>query len=102
MLIAAVDNLGLCLFTTFCLGDPKNFGFLCEMLSAKFDGEWTPERVLGIGQTTLRLEKKYNEAAGFTAEDDKLPVFMYEEQLTPINTVFDITDEELAQVSSGW
>lgn len=96
--VATFDNLGMCHFTQFCLGDPKNMGYLVEMMEAKFGGEWSGDKVLGIGKETLKLEKEFNRKAGFTSEDDKLPDFMYQEELSPQNTVFDFTKEELEKV----
>jgi aldehyde:ferredoxin oxidoreductase len=38
-----------------------------------------------IGRETLKLEREFNEAAGFTAADDDLPAFFYDEPLAPSN-----------------
>ena len=66
------------------------------MLRSRFGGEWDAARLFGIGAEAISLEKKFNAAAGFTPEDDRLPAFMYEEPLPPNNTVFDISAEELS------
>ncbi len=95
--MATFDSLGMCIFSGFCTAEPQNIGYLVDMMKARFGGEWTPERLFGIGAQTIMAEKKFNAAAGFTAEHDRLPEFMYVEALPPHNTVFDISDQEMAQ-----
>lgn len=95
--MSTFDNLGMCIFSGFCTQDPQNVGYLLEMMAGKFGGEWNPDKLFGIGVQTLALEKAFNRAAGFTDKDDKLPEFMYTEPLYPQNTVFDITEEEIAK-----
>lgn len=89
------DNLGMCIFSSFCTEDPKNLNYLLEMMASKFGGKWPADKLFAIGMNTLSLEKSFNKAAGFTEKDDRLPDFMYSEALYPKNTVFDISDEEL-------
>ncbi len=91
------DNLGMCIFSGFCTEEPENVEYLLKMMSGKFGGGWTQEKLFGIGVQTLALEKAFNKAAGFTEEDDKLPDFMYCEPLSPKKTVFDITEEEISK-----
>ncbi|MCR4441785.1 MAG: aldehyde ferredoxin oxidoreductase C-terminal domain-containing protein [Peptococcaceae bacterium] len=93
--VAAFDNLGMCHFSEFCTADPKNMAALLEMMEAYLGGEWSVQRLLGIGVQTLRLERNFNKKAGFTEKDDILPEFMYQETLAPQNTIFDISGDEL-------
>jgi aldehyde:ferredoxin oxidoreductase len=95
--MATFDSLGMCIFAGFCTDNPQNISFLLDMMSAKFGDEWTPERLFGLGVQTIALEKKFNKGAGFTDKDNRLPDFFYQEMLPPHNTIFDFTDEELAQ-----
>jgi aldehyde:ferredoxin oxidoreductase len=44
------------------------------------------------------MERAFNEAAGFTKLDDRLPEFMKYEKLPPHNTVWDVPDEVLDSV----
>ena len=44
------------------------------------------------------MERMFNDRAGFTSEDDRLPEFFYKEPLPPHNVVFTVTDEELDTV----
>lgn len=95
--MATFDNLGMCIFSGFCTDNPENIGYLIKMMASKFGGEWNADRLFGIGVQTIVIEKAFNKKAGFTAKDDRLPAFMHNEALTPNNTVFDITEEELAK-----
>ncbi len=65
----AVDSAGLCIFTTFAwtLED------IAPQIDADLEGGWTVERLMEVGERVWNLERKFNNAAGFTAADDKLP-----------------------------
>ena len=89
------DNLGMCIFSGFCIAEPEYLQSLVNMVAAKYGGEWDVDRLMGIAVQTLSIEKTFNKNAGFTEEDDRLPDFMYTEQLEGPGTVFDITDEEM-------
>lgn len=95
--MATFDCLGMCIFSGFCTDDPANVGHLLAMMSGKFGGQWDVNGLFGLGVQTLSLEKSFNQKAGFTGEDNKLPAFMAVEPLPPHNTVFDLGAEELAQ-----
>ena len=85
VMCAATDSLGLCVFgrtvTTVQLDaitDAINAA-VGTALDASFFHE--------LGRETLRLEREFNRAAGFTDEDDELPEFFYKEALAPSNRV---------------
>jgi aldehyde:ferredoxin oxidoreductase len=46
---------------------------LAPQLDAACDGDWSPEKLLEIGERIWNLERQFNNSAGFTAADDKLP-----------------------------
>ncbi len=66
---AAVDSAGICVFTTFAwtLDD------IAPQIDAACEGEWTPAKLLEVGERIWNLERQYNLAAGFTGKDDTLP-----------------------------
>ncbi|MEJ2344595.1 MAG: aldehyde ferredoxin oxidoreductase family protein [Gammaproteobacteria bacterium] len=66
---AAVDSSGLCLFTTFAwtLDD------IAPQLDAACEGEWTPDKLLEVGERVWNLERDFNLKAGLTGKDDTLP-----------------------------
>jgi len=69
---------------------------LSNMLAGLYGGPVELTRVtLGLGVKTLLTERGYNKAAGFTAEDDKLPEFFYTEVSEATGSVFDINPVEL-------
>ena len=51
-----------------------------------------------IGRETLRLEREFNLAAGFTAEDDDLPEFFYNEPLKPTDDIARFRGEEVFDI----
>lgn len=95
IMMSVFDNLGMCIFASFCTAEQENLGYLLEMMEGKFGGEWNVERLMGLGIQTLSMEKAFNQLAGFTKEHDKLPDFFYSEPLPPHNMVFDLSGEEL-------
>ena len=54
--------------------------------------------VVEIGKEVLKMERLFNEQAGFTAADDRPPEFMRYEELPPHNEVWTVTDQELDKV----
>ena len=94
--MATFDNLGLCIFSGFCVEEPANVGHLLSMVANLCGGEWSPDRLFGTGVQTLLMEKDFNARAGFTAADDKLPSFCYTEALSPSGSVFDFGEDEIA------
>ena len=96
---AAIDSTGLCLFVAFAVLDkPEAFEAICEMLNAFYGLNLGADDIVGLGKTVLTMERKFNEAAGFTNAHDRLPDCFYTEKLAPHNTVFSVPDAELDQV----
>ncbi len=90
-----LDSVGLCLFLGFPAADmPTCVPALVDMLNARFGLKLTPEWFGLLGVTTLKTERAFNIAAGFTNKDDRLPEFMCE-PLPPHNAVWDFTGEEI-------
>jgi len=48
---------------------------LPELYAGLFGGEWSQEKLREMGMETIKIERMFNEAAGFTDEDDRLPEF---------------------------
>ena len=55
---------------------------------------------MDLGRKVIKTEKEFNDAAGFTREDDRLPKFFLEEKLRPDGNVFDVPEEELDSIYS--
>ena len=98
---AAIDAIGLCLFTAFAILDnPEALPTIVDMLNAQYGLKLNADDVTKMGKKILKVEREFNKLAGFTRFDDRLPEFFKKEKLLPHNTVFDISDEELDQVSN--
>ena len=80
---AAVDSIGLCIFGRTVTN--PNVGFLAEAINSAVGTDLAPTFFQQIGREVLRLEREFNLAAGFAAEDDDLPAFFYDEPLPPSN-----------------
>lgn len=78
---AAVDSIGLCVFGRTVTN--PNVAFMADAINSALGTEIQPTFFHEIGRETLILEKQFNDAAGFTAEDDDLPAFFYDEPLKP-------------------
>jgi len=74
---ALVDSAGICLFTTFAWGMDN----IAPQIDAACEGDWSVEGCLEAGERIWNMERLFNQAAGFTADDDKLPKRMLEEAI---------------------
>jgi len=74
---AVVDSAGLCLFTTFAWGMDN----IAPQIDAACEGDWSVEGCLEVGERIWNMERLFNQAAGFTADDDKLPKRLMEEAI---------------------
>jgi aldehyde:ferredoxin oxidoreductase len=92
---AAMDCTGLCFMAYVALTTPEAGGALLKAINAKFGIDLGPEDVPALGIRVLKAEREFNQKAGFTNKDDRLPRFFYEEPLPPHNKVFAISDAEI-------
>jgi aldehyde:ferredoxin oxidoreductase len=90
-----IDSTGLCLFLGSPLADiPTCAPALIDMLNAHLGLNLTFDWIGELGVTTLKIERAFNQAAGFTNKADRLPEF-FKEPLPPHNAVWDFSDEEI-------
>jgi len=93
---AAIDSTGMCLFIAFAaLDDEACLPALIDLINARFGLSLTGDDVVNLGKYILKTEKAFNEKAGFTREDDRLPEFFHTESLPPHNVVWDYQGEEI-------
>lgn len=98
--MAMVDSMGLCMM----LGMPimeEGKGLdqnLINCVSALTGEELGANYLLELGAEVLRIETKFNKAAGLTSADDRLPKFFSEEKFGPGALVFDVSAEEIDTV----
>ncbi len=96
---AFLDSSGHCLFIAFAILDiPSGLEGLVEECNGVLGTNWTVDDVGRIGGDVIKMERAFNEAAGFTKVDDRLPEFMKYEKLPLHDVVFDVPDEELDKV----
>lgn len=95
--MAGYDTLGVCLFAGF--GFAKVPGALRDLVNGRYGWGVGDDILQELGLETLRLERTFNQAAGFGPADDRIPAWMTEEPLPPHRSVFDVPDEELDRVA---
>ncbi|MCG2808273.1 MAG: aldehyde ferredoxin oxidoreductase, partial [Coriobacteriia bacterium] len=94
-----LDALGLCIFVAFPVLDiPEAFNAIFEMTAAHTGDAWDADALMQLGKETLVFERLFNERAGMTAADDRLPEFFTEVPLPPHDKVFEVTNAELDTV----
>ena len=93
---AAIDSLGICLFASLPALDFSDLqGHMVSCVSAISGTPLNEDYLMQLGIATLKAEKRFNEEAGFTNQDDRLPKFFAEEHLLPSKNVFDVSYKDL-------
>jgi len=96
---AFIDTSGYCLFIAFPILDiADGWAGMAESVAGVMGLDIDGDDVVPMGKEILKIERLFNESAGFTAQDDRLPEFMTYEPLAPHNVVWDTKDEELDKV----
>jgi len=90
-----VDSVGIC---TFCraahMTDPTA---LLDLLTARYGGTWDANRLEEMGKDCLRTEVTFNRKAGIP-DVASYPDFIKEEHLPPLNTIWEIDEDELNHI----
>jgi aldehyde:ferredoxin oxidoreductase len=93
---AMLDSLGLCIFVAFPVLDiPDAFVAIHEMTEAHTGAKYDIAALMQMGREVLTMERLYNERAGLTAADDRLPAYFKTDKLPPHDAVFTVTDADL-------
>ncbi|MCJ7622993.1 MAG: aldehyde ferredoxin oxidoreductase C-terminal domain-containing protein, partial [Anaerolineaceae bacterium] len=96
---AFIDCTGYCLFIAFPILDiPDGYAGMWESVAGVTGLKLTADDVIGLGKEVLKMERLFNQRAGFTEADDRPPEFMRTEKLPPLNEVWTVSDEELDKV----
>jgi aldehyde:ferredoxin oxidoreductase len=96
---ALIDTSGHCLFIAFAILDiPSGFEGMVDEVNAVLGTDMSSDEMVELGGEILRRERAFNEGAGFTNVDDRLPEFMKYEELPPHNVVADLSDEVMDAV----
>ncbi|TET50957.1 MAG: aldehyde ferredoxin oxidoreductase, partial [Anaerolineales bacterium] len=95
---AMLDSTGLCLFARPPVyGDPQ---LMVDLINGRFGWGWSVEDLEEFKKAVLKTELEFNEMAGHTAADARMPEYMTREPLPPHNTVFDVPDGDMDGVFS--
>ncbi|MCS5695921.1 aldehyde ferredoxin oxidoreductase family protein [Desulfofundulus thermocisternus] len=93
--VTIYDCLGLCMFVSVAMGPhPK---VLANLLNARYGWDWDAERLLELSKETIRMERRFNQLAGFSPVHDRLPEFFAEDPCPETGSVFDVPQEEIDQ-----
>jgi aldehyde:ferredoxin oxidoreductase len=96
---AFIDSTGYCLFIAFPILDiAKGWAGMAETVAGVTGQNITGDDVVPMGKEILKMERLFNERAGFTAEDDRPPEFMRFEKLPPHDETWTVPDDMLDQV----
>jgi len=94
--MAGYDSLGACIMAGFGIG--VDTSVVKELINSIYGFEVGVGFLQELGEETLLLEREFNNRAGFTKQDDRLPEWMTREPLPPHNVVFDVSNEDLDSV----
>ncbi|MBN1658207.1 MAG: aldehyde ferredoxin oxidoreductase [Anaerolineae bacterium] len=96
---AMLDTTGLCLFARPpVFADPQ---LMVDLINGRFGWGWTVADLAAMQRSVLKIELTFNEQAGHTAADARIPEYMTREPLPPHDTVFDVPDSEIDGVFAG-
>jgi aldehyde:ferredoxin oxidoreductase len=96
---AFIDSTGYCLFIAFPILDiAKGWAGMAETVAGVTGMSVTGDDVVPLGKEILKMERLFNERAGFTSAADRPPEFMRYEKLPPHDVVWTVTDAELDRV----
>ncbi len=93
---AILDSLGVCLFIRPAF--VENPGLAAELLNGRYGWNWRYSDVQRMGIQCLNDERDFNDRAGVSDRLTDVPEFLREEALPPLNTVYDITREQLDSI----
>lgn len=92
ILVAVVDQLGVCLFAG---PDAPNLPKYVNLLNALFGWKLTEDDLVEMGRKVLRTEREFNRRAGIDHRNDGLPEWLSSEPSPPSGRVFDVDEEGL-------
>lgn len=95
-LMAVLDSMGICMFARAAIGKHKEL--LVELVN-KFHGlELSVDWLDKMAEETIRDEYKFNELAGFTKSNYRMPDAFIKTKIKSLDTFFDIGQEELDKI----
>ena len=92
-LMAALDSLGVCMFARAAIGNHKQL--LVELVNGYLDFNLDINWLENMITDTIKDEHKFNELAGFTKSNYRMPESFKVNKIKELDTVFDIDEKEL-------
>lgn len=96
LLISILDSLGICIFTRAAIGNHKEL--LVELANSRNNLELDLEWLHNMAKETIRDELKFNELAGFTKDNYKMPDAFTKRRMKELDIVFDVDEAELERI----
>ncbi len=100
VVMAAADSIGFCIFGRNVTN--TNLEMIAKAMNNAVGTNLDASFFETLGRETLRLENEFNEAAGFTTDDDELPAFFYDEPLPPSDKAARFHSEEVRRSVDRW
>ncbi|MDD1777953.1 MAG: aldehyde ferredoxin oxidoreductase, partial [Candidatus Helarchaeota archaeon] len=94
IMITLCDSFGICYFVG---PDRWVMDHVLKALKAKYDLDFSFEKLVQYGKKVMRAEYEFNARAGIV-QTNRLPSFLYEESLPPTNKKLDFKPEQLQKV----
>ena len=98
LMTGALDALGVCMFTGPQVSTMEAWA---DIMTAATGEQWTSRKLLELAQEMIDRERDFNNRAGFTRQDDRLPEHFYTEALPPKGPVFDVSDAAVQRAAGG-
>ena len=100
-LIGFIDTIGICIAVIdVAKEDIGGIESMVDMVNATYGWKMTMPDMIQCGKNVLHTEKVFNQKAGFTTKNDRLPEFMHTKKISPHETVFDVPYDEINEMFS--
>ena len=96
IMMAKIDCLGLCMFLRGAVA--KHMDLFVDLVNAVHGWDLDMDWLEDIALEAIRDEHKFNELAGFTKEDYRMPKAFTNREIDSTNQVFDIDKDELDEL----
>ena len=90
---AGYDSLGVCIMGGF--GFALEPTIIPDLVNGRYGWSVDEGYLRRLGREAILMEREFNQRAGFTDKDDRLPEWMTTEQLPPTQAVFDVPAADL-------
>jgi aldehyde:ferredoxin oxidoreductase len=92
--MAGYDSLGVCIFGGFGM----DANIVRDLVNGRYGWDVGSDYLTDLGKKSILMEREFNRSAGFTIADDRMPEWMMHEKLPPLDTVFDVPEEEIDSI----